>query len=70
MKYPDIKVQLSGEDGNAFFIIGTVKKALKLNVNLGECTMFKFNIVRERIGSRVWIDANGTHLWLIKETTK
>ena len=29
MKYPNIEVQLSGEDGNAFFIIGTVKKALK-----------------------------------------
>lgn len=26
--YPDIKVKLTGEDGNAFFIIGKVKRAL------------------------------------------
>ena len=29
MEYPNIKVQLSGEDGNAFFIIGRVRAALK-----------------------------------------
>lgn len=28
-KYPNIKVQLTGEDGNAFFILGKVGKALK-----------------------------------------
>ena len=28
-KYPDVEVQLSGEDGNAFFIIGRVAKALR-----------------------------------------
>lgn len=28
-RYPDIKVQLTGEDGNAFFILGKVIKALK-----------------------------------------
>ena len=28
-KYPDIEVQLSGEDGNAFFIISRVCKALR-----------------------------------------
>ena len=28
-KYPEIHVQLSGEDGNAFFIIARVRKALK-----------------------------------------
>ena len=28
-KYPEIEVQLSGEDGNAFFIIGRVSKALR-----------------------------------------
>lgn len=28
-KYPEIEVQLSGEDGNAFFIIGKVAKAMK-----------------------------------------
>jgi hypothetical protein len=28
-KYSDVKVQLSGEDGNAFSIIGRVRKALR-----------------------------------------
>lgn len=28
-KYPEIEVQLSGNDGNAFAIMGAVKKALK-----------------------------------------
>lgn len=30
-KYPNIEVQLSGEDGNAFAIIGRVSKALRHN---------------------------------------
>jgi len=29
MKYPNIKVQLTGEDGNAFAVIGAVTKALR-----------------------------------------
>lgn len=29
VKFPDVIVQLSGEDGNAFFIIGRVNRALK-----------------------------------------
>ena len=29
IKYPDIKVKLLGEDGNAFAIMGAVSKALK-----------------------------------------
>lgn len=29
VKYPDVEVQLSGEDGNAFAILGTVSRALK-----------------------------------------
>lgn len=28
-KYPEIEVQLSGEDGNAFAIIGRVRKAMR-----------------------------------------
>jgi len=28
-RYPDCTVQLSGEDGNAFFIIGRTTKALR-----------------------------------------
>ena len=29
VKYPEIEVQLSGNDGNAFSIIGSVKAALR-----------------------------------------
>lgn len=28
-KYPEVSVQLTGEDGNAFFIIARVRRALK-----------------------------------------
>jgi len=31
VKYPEIEVQLTGEDGNAFFIMGKVAKAMKRN---------------------------------------
>jgi hypothetical protein len=30
-KYPDIEVTLVGQDGNAFFILGKVRRALKAN---------------------------------------
>lgn len=40
-KYPDIVVQLSGEDGNAFFIMGRVRKALKrANVSAEEIEQY------------------------------
>lgn len=40
-RYPDIHVQLSGEDGNAFFIIGRVRKALReAGVSSAECDEF------------------------------
>ncbi len=29
IKYPDIEVQLTGNDGNAFAIMGAVRKALR-----------------------------------------
>ena len=29
VKYPEVEVQLSGEDGNAFAIMGAVSKALR-----------------------------------------
>ena len=29
IKYPDIEVQLTGEDGNAYAIMGAVQKALR-----------------------------------------
>jgi hypothetical protein len=28
-KYPNIKVQLTGRDGNAFFVLGTMQRAFK-----------------------------------------
>ena len=31
MKYPNITVQLTGNDGNAFAILGSVTKALRRN---------------------------------------
>lgn len=31
VKYPDIKVKLLGEDGNAFFILSKVHKAMTRN---------------------------------------
>lgn len=29
VKFPDVHVQLTGEDGNAFFILGRVQSALR-----------------------------------------
>lgn len=29
VRYPDVRVQLEGEDGNAFAILGRVQKALR-----------------------------------------
>lgn len=29
VKYPEIKVKLTGEDGNAFHILGTVTRAMR-----------------------------------------
>lgn len=41
-KYPEVEVQLSGEDGNAFFIIGNVSKALrKADVPNAEIAKFR-----------------------------
>lgn len=31
VKYPNIKVKLIGMDGNAFFLIGKVMRALRMN---------------------------------------
>ena len=42
MKYPNITVELVGEDGNALFIIGKVSRTLKNNgVNKEEINQFK-----------------------------
>jgi len=41
MKYPDIKVRLSGKDGNAFVVLGTVCYAMrKAKVPTEEVTQF------------------------------
>jgi hypothetical protein len=40
-KYPDIEVELSGHDGNAFFIIGRVRRALRQGgASAEECDAF------------------------------
>lgn len=41
-KYPEVKVQLSGEDGNALAIIGRVDNALRrAHVSAGERSEFR-----------------------------
>lgn len=41
IKFPDITVPLSGQDGNAFFIIGRVMRALKASGHSREvCDQF------------------------------
>ena len=40
--YPKIKVQLTGEDGNAFFLIGRVRKAMR-NAALSDNEIEKFS---------------------------
>jgi hypothetical protein len=41
VRYPNITVELTGQDGNAFFILGTVKRALrKGNVPQAEIDQF------------------------------
>lgn len=40
-KYPKVKVKLTGTDGNAFAVIGTVRQALKkANVSQAEIDAF------------------------------
>ena len=42
VKYPNVKVKLTGEDGNAFFIIGRVSQALRrANVGNDEIEAFQ-----------------------------
>ena len=36
--------------------------AANAGVDLGRATMEKFNLVSERVGSRVWLDADGWHM--------
>ncbi|QGZ17132.1 hypothetical protein HYQ19_gp033 [Arthrobacter phage DrYang] len=39
-KFPDVEVQLTGEDGNAFFIVSRVRKALERAGHREEATQF------------------------------
>lgn len=39
-KYPDVRVQLTGEDGNAYSIIGRIAKALRREVSNDAATEF------------------------------
>ncbi|AOT27294.1 hypothetical protein KNT58_gp86 [Mycobacterium phage Fortunato] len=39
-KYPDVHVQLTGQDGNVFFIIGKVSKALREAGHVDQVTEF------------------------------
>lgn len=42
IKYPDVHVQLTGEDGNAFAIMGAVSKALRRHgVSVEEITAYQ-----------------------------
>ena len=42
IKYPDIEVQLTGQDGNSFAIVGAVSKALRRGgVSSGEIEEFQ-----------------------------
>lgn len=47
VKYPDVHVQLSGEDGNAFAIIGRVTKALKRAGHKDAATEFANEAMRQ-----------------------
>jgi hypothetical protein len=38
--YPDVEVQLTGRDGNAFAIIGAVSRALRREVDADAATRF------------------------------
>ena len=40
-KYPDIHVQLTGRDGNAFAILGAVQRAMR-EAGLGQDTISEF----------------------------
>ena len=41
VKYPDILVELSGQDGNALFIIGRTRRAMReAGVSNDECNSF------------------------------
>ena len=42
VKYPEIEVELSGQDGNAFFIIGRVSKAMRrAGIDSGEIDAYR-----------------------------
>lgn len=63
-KYPDVSVQLTGRDGNAFVILGTVREAMRknkvpkeeLNLFLEEATAGDYNNLLQTCMK--WVDVN------------
>jgi hypothetical protein len=55
LKYPEIEVQLVGTDGNAFALIGVVRKALK-----------KAGVSKEEIGEFVDEATSGDYTHLLR----
>lgn len=41
VKYPDITIQLTGEDGNIFYILGRVRKLMKQHGILDQFRQFQ-----------------------------
>lgn len=41
IKYPNVTVQLSGQDGNAFAIIGAISRALRREVSVEAASDFQ-----------------------------
>ena len=59
IKYPDIEVQLTGTDGNAFAIMGRVQEALRRN-----------NVPKERINEYLRESQSGDYDNLLYTATR
>jgi len=63
-KYPDCRVKLTGSDGNAFAILGAVKRAMKkggctskqINEYVREATSGDYNDLLAVTMKTVWVD--------------
>ena len=64
VKHPEVKVQLTGEDGNAFAIIGRVQRAMKeAGVSSEEIKQFVEEAMSEDFDNLIetclrWVDAS------------
>lgn len=43
VQYPNVTVQLTGEDGNAFYIIGAISKAIRASEGAEAATEYRDN---------------------------